>query len=156
MNVIGEGFVTGLLIMLAIGIAVSVAIGGVLLRLSVKWVAGFAPSWGRSFVGAFAGVMAALLVNGAIGSVVPLLLGFGGYVTRGPLLWAMVLVAFVLGLLVIAAAVMVLIPRPNGDSLGFGVAMRVAGVFAALCVGLYVVAAGLSILVLGGVPGVSR
>ena len=32
----------------------------------------------------------------------------------------------------------------------------VAGVFAALCVGLYVVAAGLSILVLGGVPGVSR
>jgi hypothetical protein len=57
---------------------------------------------------------------------------------------------------IVAALAQWLVRRPDGSALGFDRAAVVAGVYVGLCFALYVVVVGACLLLVGGVPGVSR
>jgi hypothetical protein len=157
MNVIGPGFVAGLLVGFAIGLAIAVAVGGLLLYWSVRWLEKFAPSFKRCFLAVFAAVMVWLLVNAALGAVLQLTTGATGigmgFGTFGALV---ALLSLAICVISVAGAVHWLVHGPGGGALPLGRSLRVAAVFVALGVGIYFVLVAGSVLLLGGVPGVSR
>ncbi|MGH8030692.1 MAG: hypothetical protein ACREO3_12255 [Arenimonas sp.] len=150
MNVIGPGFVTGVLVGFAIGLAIAIVVGALLLRLSVRWLEGFAPSFGRSALAVFALLFMSLLVNGALGFTLQMLTGFKGLALGAGGIGVIALLSVVVLVLVASGAVHWLVPRPDGDALSMPRAMRIAAVFVAACLVLYMVlATGVALLMVG-------
>ena len=156
---LGPGFATALLLGLAIGIVLAVTLGGALLMFTVKLREGFAPGYGRSCgVVALSGVlgMVATFFIGGLFSLVRL----GGVSLDGGYGWMPGLLAsgigFVVSVLVTAAVVQLLVKRPDGATLSFARALAVAAIYLAMALALYAACVFALLLVLGGVPGVSR
>jgi hypothetical protein len=156
MNVLGPGFAATVIIGFVVALVVAVLVGGVLLRLAVRWVARFTPGYGRCCVAVLAALVFGVLLNLIVVGVVRYAAVAGGALPG--LAWQLMGGVLGLALAVVgtAGAVEGVIRRPDGQLLGFPRALAVAAVFDALCLALYGVVVVGAVLVLGGVPGVSR
>ncbi len=161
MNVIGEGFVAGVLIGGLVALVFAVLVGGATLLLAVLVVEKFAPGYGRCCASALTALLICLVAQLALGGALYAATISTGLVPGSDALGvAISLIAALIGLalavLASALAIKGLITRPDGSALAFGRALRVAAVFVALLLVAYVIVVAALLLLLGGVPGVSR
>jgi hypothetical protein len=150
----------GVLFALLLALLLSVFVGGALLRLSTRWVAGFTPGYLRC-----CGAMALSIVIGlALQFVVTPLLSLLG-AAGGSLLtsaWsagtmAVLLVAsFALSALALALAVLLLVRTPEGARMPFGRAFALSALTTAMGFVLYVACVAILLFAVGGVPGLPR
>jgi hypothetical protein len=153
---LGPQFATMLVLGLLVGALGVVLVGGALLRWSVRWVGGFAPGYWRSCLAVLLACVAGVVVQVALAVALRSALGLGGMMP-GPLVSvALALVGMGVMVAVTAAAVRVLLHRPDATPLSFARSAGAAASFIALGTALYVVVIGALILGIGGVPGVSR
>jgi hypothetical protein len=157
----GAGVLVGLLVGLLVACVIGTLVGGWLLRLSVQWMEQFTPGYGRTCLVAFL----SMLLGGIANVVAAVLLRMGmagtGWVAGANLPGAGLMIVatlfgLALGVAIVAALAQWLVRRPDGSALGFDRAAVVAGVYVGLCFALYVVVVGACLLLVGGVPGVSR
>jgi hypothetical protein len=150
----------GLLVGLALALLLSVFVGGALLRISVRWIAGFTPGYLRC-----CGAVALSLVLGvALQFMVTTVLSVLGAASASLLTsqWgagtmvALTVASFVLSALALALVVLGLVRPPGGARLPFGRAFAIAALTTAMGFVAYVAAVAILLLVVGGVPGVSR
>jgi hypothetical protein len=133
-----------------------VLVGGALLRLSVRWIGGFAPGYWRSCLAVLLAFVVGVGVQVVLAVVLRSALGLGGMMP-GPLVSiALALVGMAVTVAATAGAAHLLLRRPDGSQLGLARAAGAAALFVVLGTVLYVVLLGALFLLAGGVPGVSR
>ena len=157
----GAGVLAGLLVGVLLGCVIGTLVGGWLLRLAVQWMEKFTPGYGRACLVAFLAMLLGAVAN--LGAGVLLRMGMAGTgwvaganLPGAGLMIVATLAGLALGIAIVAALLQVLVRRPNGSALGFERAARVAAVYVGLGFALYVVVVGACLLLVGGVPGVSR
>jgi hypothetical protein len=157
----GAGMLAGLLVGLLVACVVGTLVGGGLLQLAVRWVEKFTPGYGRACLVAFLAMLLGAVAN--LGAAVLLRMGMAGTgwvaganLPGAGLMLVATLAGLALGVAVVAVLLQGLVRRPDGSALGFDRAAIVAAVYVGLCFALYVVVVGACLLLVGGVPGMSR
>jgi hypothetical protein len=157
---VSQGVATALLLGLAVGVLLLVALGGALLRWAVRRVAGFAPRYWLSCATFFAAMLASVAIQWAL-SFALLLVVFRTAATGWPapgmaLRMVAILAGFAIAIFALAGASALTLRAPGGARLPFAHALAAAAI--CICVGTVVYLLGIAaiVLVAGGVPGVMR
>jgi len=153
--------IIGMVVAFLVGLAVAIAVGGLLLRLAVQWIGRFTPGYWRCVgVVLAAGVVGATL-NFALAAVLrfgtpqaAIALG-GGMPGMGAAI-AYSLVGFAIAVVVNALAVQLLLRPPEGGTLPFARALGIAAAYVGMGLALYFACIAVLLVLLGGVPGVAR
>ena len=154
---LGPQFAAMIVIGLVVGALLLVFVGGALLRLAVRWVGGFAPGYWRSCLAVLAASMASFALQVGLGFLVMrVLLGSDGMLPGGPLSILLAAAGAVISMFVTAGAVHLLLRRPDGSALSIARSLGAAALAIVLGIVLYVVCVAALILIVGGVPGLSR
>lgn len=153
------GTIVGFLVAGLLAAIVALLVSALLLRLAVRLVEGFAPPYARCVLVAFLAALLGGIVNVAISSVLPVGATLFGFEPRTGMP-ALVAIAGLVGIAIAIGAGMVmvlaLVRRPEGAPLPLERAFRIAAVHVGMELVLYGVLVFALVLVLGGVPGVSR
>ena len=133
----------GALVFMLLAVIIGLLFAGLILKLSVRLVAGFSPGYGRSLLTVLAAAVLAFLVN----IVVTMVFGVGGGMMGGGLagsdpdaaatalagagmaMMGVMAVSAIVNLVIIAACVNWMIKRPGGIAIGFGRSLLVALVY---------------------------
>jgi hypothetical protein len=155
------GVIVGLLVGIVVAFVIGVLVGGLLLRLAVQWVEKFTPGYGRTCLVAFLSMLLGGVANVAAAVLLRMGMAGTGWVTGANLPGAGLMIVatlagLALGVAIVAGLAQVLVRRPDGSALGFDRAVVVAAVYVGLGFVLYVIVVGACLLLVGGVPGVSR
>lgn len=142
--------VGGMLLVMLGSLLVTLLVGGLILKGSVRLVEGFAPGYGRSVLA----VLAASLASFALSAVVSLLLGLGGsalgttdaggdptaaMAALGAASLLSSLVSVVATFVLMALAVHLLVPHPDGRRIGAGRACLVSLLYLVIFIVLAIV-----------------
>jgi hypothetical protein len=146
----GVGMVT--LVGLAVGLALTVVVGGALLMLAVRWIGGFRPGYARSCGVALLGLVLGTLLQLALAylvraTVMPYL--GGGLALSVVLLFA----GIAISVGVTAVLVRVLLPKPDGSLLSLGRALGASAVAGAMGLAIYALVVGVMLAMVGGLGG---
>ena len=153
---LGPQFAVAAVIGLVVGALLVVLVGGLLLRLAVRWVGGFAPGYWRSCLAVLLACVAGVGVQVVLAMALRATLQFDGMMP-GPLVSVgLGLAGLAVMVAAIAAAARLLLRGPDGERLSIGRATGAAVLFVVLGTVLYVVVVGAMLLLIGGVLGVSR
>jgi hypothetical protein len=154
---LGPQFAAMIVIGLVVGAMLLVFVGGAVLRLSVRWVGGFAPGYWRSCLAVLVASIASFALQMGLGFVVMrVLIGSDGMLPGGPLSYLLAAAGTAISAFVTAAAVHLLLRRQDGSALSITRSLGAAMLAIVLGIALYVACAIALILVVGGVPGLAH
>ena len=154
---LGPQFAAMVVIGLIVGALLLVFVGGALLRLCVRWVGGFTPGYWRSCLAVLVASLASFALQFALGFLVMrVALGSDGMLPGGPLSILLAVGGMAISAFAAAVAVHVFLRRPDGSALSFGRSFGAAALGLVLGTVLYLACAAALVVLVGGVPGVSR
>jgi hypothetical protein len=154
-----QGFATALLLGFAVGLLLLVALGGALLRLAVRWLAGFTPRYWVSCATFLGAMLASVAIQFVLSYAMLFALRIGVFGALAPgfmLRMLTILAAFVITTFALAGASTLTLRAPDGRRLSFGFALAASAICVAVGTVVYLLAVAAIVLAVGGVPGVSR
>ena len=151
---LGPHFAIAFVLVFAVAFAVWVAVGGAVMKLAARWAGGVGVGYGRACgVVALAGV-ATFALSGAMMAAIAAF-GYDSGLSSTVLIAGRALLGLAIPVVSTAAFAWLLLPG-HGTHLSPARALGVGALFCVVMLALYAVLVMLPILLIGGVPGVSR